>query len=233
MRRIGSRVRRPRGRRRCCFPCRRPTRCSCSPRAANTRCTSGGLQLFQPPDGMDALDVRDHARRGAAPGRQSPRSSQAGPALDHLAGAVGLGAGRRVRPRAPRAAQRPAAARPRPRAARTVLPAAFHAARPAPAAVGDAPDRRASTTAATRSTPRPTTRCIDGVSALRMLSRMLTDDPDERGMPAPWAPRAATARASSGDRSRQGRIRCKRRLDLVGEAAGLVPALARTLNCAA
>src|SRR3954452_20395162 len=30
---------------------------------------------------------------------------------------------------------------------------------------------------------------VDGVSALRMLSRMLTDDPDDRDVPPFWAPR--------------------------------------------
>ena len=38
---------------------------------------------------------------------------------------------------------------------------------------------------------------VDGVSAIRLLQSILTTDPDERNMPAPWAarPRARTARA--------------------------------------
>ena len=39
---------------------------------------------------------------------------------------------------------------------------------------------------------------VDGVSALRMLSKSLSDDPDERDMPAPWAPRLRTPRQRSG-----------------------------------
>lgn len=68
---------------------------------------------------------------------------------------------------------------------------------------------------------------VDGVSALRMLSRMLSDDPDERGMPAPWAPRAVQAKREGG---RPTPNPVKAAVDLMGEAAGLVPALFRTLN---
>src|ERR687887_1730252 len=35
---------------------------------------------------------------------------------------------------------------------------------------------------------------VDGVSALRLLSRMLSADPDERGMPGPWALRSPKPR---------------------------------------
>ena len=35
---------------------------------------------------------------------------------------------------------------------------------------------------------------MDGVSALRVLSRMLSEDPDERDLRAPWAPRERTAK---------------------------------------
>ncbi|HEV7193904.1 MAG TPA: wax ester/triacylglycerol synthase family O-acyltransferase [Jatrophihabitantaceae bacterium] len=69
---------------------------------------------------------------------------------------------------------------------------------------------------------------VDGVSALRMLSRMLSDDPDERGMPAPWAPRAhESVKRSSG---RPASSPLKAALDAVGEVTGLVPALYRTLS---
>jgi diacylglycerol O-acyltransferase len=66
---------------------------------------------------------------------------------------------------------------------------------------------------------------VDGVSALRMLSRMLSPNPDERGMPAPWAPRDPPKRNRS-PRSPSD----KNALDLLAETAGLVPALARTVN---
>jgi diacylglycerol O-acyltransferase len=66
---------------------------------------------------------------------------------------------------------------------------------------------------------------VDGVSALRLLAKMLSDDPDERGMPAPWAPRASRPRPPRQD-SATGRDP----LALLGDAVGLVPALARTVN---
>jgi diacylglycerol O-acyltransferase len=66
---------------------------------------------------------------------------------------------------------------------------------------------------------------VDGVSALRLLAKMLSDDPDERGMPAPWAPRASRPRPPRQD-SAPGRDP----LALLGDALGLVPALARTVN---
>lgn len=67
---------------------------------------------------------------------------------------------------------------------------------------------------------------LDGVSALRLLSRMLSPDPDERNMPGPWAPRE---RSRSG-RKKVGSSGGKQALSLVGDAAGMVPALARTLQ---
>jgi diacylglycerol O-acyltransferase len=39
---------------------------------------------------------------------------------------------------------------------------------------------------------------VDGVSALRLLSRMLSEDPDERDMPAPWALPARGAHGGPG-----------------------------------
>jgi diacylglycerol O-acyltransferase len=69
---------------------------------------------------------------------------------------------------------------------------------------------------------------VDGVSALRLLSTMLSPDPDERGMPAPWAPRQrgrTSAPAGSGRRSP-----AQRALHLLGDTAGLLPALAQTVN---
>src|SRR3954451_15952838 len=65
---------------------------------------------------------------------------------------------------------------------------------------------------------------VDGVSALRLLARTLSTDPDQRGMPAPWAPPPGgprPEREGSAPRPDLGR--------LAGEALGLVPALGRTI----
>ena len=70
---------------------------------------------------------------------------------------------------------------------------------------------------------------MDGVSALRMLSRMLTDDPELRDMPAPWAPRAATKNDVRCDKAAAPNP-LRSALGAVGEATGLVPALVRTLT---
>ncbi|GAB2465326.1 WS/DGAT/MGAT family O-acyltransferase [Jatrophihabitans fulvus] len=63
---------------------------------------------------------------------------------------------------------------------------------------------------------------VDGVSALRMLSRMLSEDPDERSMPAPWAPKPRSSRPRAGGRPSVA--------GLLGEAAGLGPSLLKTLD---
>jgi diacylglycerol O-acyltransferase len=68
---------------------------------------------------------------------------------------------------------------------------------------------------------------VDGVSALRMLSRMLSSDPDETGMPAPWAPRERRAKP---DREGSVAESAKDALGLLGDTAGLLPALARTVS---
>ncbi|WP_375483087.1 wax ester/triacylglycerol synthase family O-acyltransferase [uncultured Jatrophihabitans sp.] len=66
---------------------------------------------------------------------------------------------------------------------------------------------------------------LDGVSAMRLMPKTLSTDPDERGMKAPWAPYDNTrrARSSSGRRSP-----VKEAVGVAGEVAGLAPALART-----
>jgi diacylglycerol O-acyltransferase / wax synthase len=72
---------------------------------------------------------------------------------------------------------------------------------------------------------------VDGVSALRMLARSLSADADERNMPAPWAPREnapRTSRRSGG--SDKGGTHLREALGYVGETAGLVPAFARTVS---
>jgi diacylglycerol O-acyltransferase len=73
---------------------------------------------------------------------------------------------------------------------------------------------------------------VDGVSALRLLSRMLDPDPDLRGMPPPWAPRSRTSRPKDGGSGIAGvpGSAVRGAAGLLGDAAGLMPALARTVN---
>ncbi len=71
---------------------------------------------------------------------------------------------------------------------------------------------------------------VDGVSALRVLSRMLSDDPDDLTMPPPWAPRQ---RRSKPPRERNGSMpinTLKQALAMAGDLAGLGPALVRTVG---
>jgi diacylglycerol O-acyltransferase len=69
---------------------------------------------------------------------------------------------------------------------------------------------------------------VDGVSALRLLSRMLSSDPDERGMPAPWAPRERAAHA--GSESHSSPSPAQRAMRLLTDTVGLGPALAQTVS---
>ncbi|MFN2561759.1 MAG: wax ester/triacylglycerol synthase family O-acyltransferase [Jatrophihabitans sp.] len=66
---------------------------------------------------------------------------------------------------------------------------------------------------------------VDGVSALRLLGRMLSPDAAERDMPPPWAPRERAPKPG-GTKGSSG----PSPLQLLAETAGLVPALARTVN---
>ncbi|MFE3292643.1 wax ester/triacylglycerol synthase family O-acyltransferase [Rhodococcus sp. NPDC059234] len=81
----------------------------------------------------------------------------------------------------------------------------------------------------------------DGVSAMRMLRRALSEDPDARDMPAPWEPSAGERRAgltlvvdeptTGGSGALElvtSAVRVAR--DAVGEVASLVPALAGTVD---
>ena len=65
---------------------------------------------------------------------------------------------------------------------------------------------------------------VDGVSSLRLLNKTMSTDPDERDMPAPWAPLSSRPRPPRGGSSRPDLAR------LAGETVGLLPALARTLR---
>jgi diacylglycerol O-acyltransferase len=67
---------------------------------------------------------------------------------------------------------------------------------------------------------------LDGVSALRMLSRVLSDDPDQRDMPPPWAPRPTRGKSAGAEQPNP----LQTVLDIAGETAGLVPALMRTVS---
>jgi diacylglycerol O-acyltransferase / wax synthase len=69
---------------------------------------------------------------------------------------------------------------------------------------------------------------VDGVSALRLLARMMSPDPDERGMPAPWAPRDSAPRP--GRRGGSPIDAARDALGMLGETVGLGPALARTVS---
>ncbi len=71
----------------------------------------------------------------------------------------------------------------------------------------------------------------DGVSAMRLLRRSLSIDSDKRDMPAPWEPRGHTERPTAAD---GGLLdlplsAVRTAVDVVGEATGLVPAVADTV----
>jgi WS/DGAT/MGAT family acyltransferase len=69
---------------------------------------------------------------------------------------------------------------------------------------------------------------VDGVSALRLLSRMLSPDADERGMPAPWAPRAPKPPREHEGGSQRGIA--QQAWQRVNDLIGMGPALAQTVN---
>ncbi|PZS19749.1 MAG: wax ester/triacylglycerol synthase family O-acyltransferase [Pseudonocardiales bacterium] len=74
---------------------------------------------------------------------------------------------------------------------------------------------------------------VDGVAATRMLSRMLSVDPAQRDMPAPWALRErerSPRHPEAGGLPALPFSAVRAALEAVGEAAGLVPVLARTVN---
>lgn len=76
---------------------------------------------------------------------------------------------------------------------------------------------------------------VDGVSANRLLQSVLTTDPDQRGMPAPWAarPRARTARAQEQAERSLAALPLsvlRQALGVAVDAAGLPKALYTTLS---
>lgn len=77
---------------------------------------------------------------------------------------------------------------------------------------------------------------VDGVSAMRLLASTLSTDPDERGMPAPWAARPRVERARPDDTEGGASLAdvsattVRTALAIASEAAGMPGALIRTLN---
>jgi diacylglycerol O-acyltransferase / wax synthase len=69
---------------------------------------------------------------------------------------------------------------------------------------------------------------MDGVSALRMLDRTLSTDPDARDVPPPWAPVAHRPRPDRRTEHGSGLAQEIRRV--FGETAGMAPALTRTVQ---
>ncbi|MFL6161786.1 MAG: WS/DGAT/MGAT family O-acyltransferase [Jatrophihabitantaceae bacterium] len=71
---------------------------------------------------------------------------------------------------------------------------------------------------------------VDGVSAQRLLQRVLTKDPDARDLPAPWADRPRPATARTPPAPEVGLATLRGALNLAAEAAGLPAALRTTLR---
>ena len=69
---------------------------------------------------------------------------------------------------------------------------------------------------------------VDGISSLRLLARMLDDDPDRRDMPPPWA---VPLRSRSREREQVDALAALRgALGVAEDAAGAVPAVLRMMN---
>ena len=74
---------------------------------------------------------------------------------------------------------------------------------------------------------------VDGVSAMRLLASVLSTDPDERDMPAPWAARSARPRRKSSadlSLSEVPMTALRTALGITSEAAGMPAALVKTLT---
>ena len=125
--------------------------------------------------GRGAQLLQGHVRGDADPRPAGAAVPQAADPVGVHGRPVVLDRGRPVRHRVPRAAQRPAQARARPRAARAVRASAQHAARARAAAVGDPPHRgpaRRSRRDVLQDAPRPDRRgLLDASDAERPLDR--------------------------------------------------------------
>jgi len=71
---------------------------------------------------------------------------------------------------------------------------------------------------------------MDGVSAQRLLQRVLTKDPDARDLPAPWANRTRPASNRAQQEPPAGSAALRSALQLATEAAGIPAALRTTLR---
>ena len=162
----------------------------------------GGLQLFQQAGGRRAQLRQGHVRGDADPRPAGAAVPQAADAVGVHGGPVVLDRGRPVRHRVPRPAQRPAEARPDPRAARAVRAAAQHPARPGAAAVGDplhrGPARRPGRDVL-QDAPRPDRRgLLDAADAERAVT-----DPDGRDMAPTWSVEHDRGRPRAASRGRR------------------------------
>ncbi|TQC46644.1 wax ester/triacylglycerol synthase family O-acyltransferase [Rhodococcus sp. WS4] len=75
----------------------------------------------------------------------------------------------------------------------------------------------------------------DGVAAMKLLRRTLSEDPDQREMPAPWEPHAAPAHPAPGPAGGRSPVELpgavlRAARGAAAEVAGLVPALAGTVD---
>lgn len=70
---------------------------------------------------------------------------------------------------------------------------------------------------------------VDGTHALGLLARALSDDPGERAMPAPWALRLPLHEAGASVSARSS-LSLEQLADWAGDALGIVPALTRTVR---
>jgi diacylglycerol O-acyltransferase / wax synthase len=71
---------------------------------------------------------------------------------------------------------------------------------------------------------------VDGVSAQRLLQRVLTKDPDARDLPAPWANRPRSVDSRAAQRPEVGLATLRGAVQLATEAAGIPAALRTTLR---
>jgi diacylglycerol O-acyltransferase len=74
---------------------------------------------------------------------------------------------------------------------------------------------------------------VDGVSAMRLLASVLSTDPDERDMPAPWAatgPRRSKKRSADHSLSEVPMSALRTALGITSEAAGMPSALVKTIS---
>lgn len=71
---------------------------------------------------------------------------------------------------------------------------------------------------------------VDGVSALRLLNRMMSPDPDDVDMPPPWAPRPPRTKKPREHEDAVPLGALRQALSVAGDVAGLGPALVRTIG---